>query len=151
MKMNKRQRNLLIRFIVVITITIITVIAMMNLKDWINYSEATMAMEQLGRIVLQHRKKTGSVPSESYINRIKPTLKGHLRLGNLRYRAIWIDFDSPGGEILAYSEKNYSPIIIGHGFIVLRLDGTVEWLNTKQFRELLAQQQSLIEIEMTKE
>ena len=149
--MNKYQKNLLIRFIAVITVTIIAVIAMMNFKDWINYSEAMRAMEHLGQEILQHRKDTGSIPSESYVNRIRPTLKGHLRLGNLRYRATWIDFDSPGDEILAYSESNYHSIIIGHGFIVLRLDGTVEWMDKKQFHKLLLKQQSPLEIEMTKE
>ncbi|MHC4911891.1 MAG: hypothetical protein ACYTE5_02680 [Planctomycetota bacterium] len=148
--MNKRQKAILINFTAVIVATAIAVAAMINFKDWINRSEATRAMQQLGKIVLQYRKDHGSVPPESYVDRIKENLEGHVRLGTLRYRARWIDFESTPDEILAYTEKNYhSLLFFGKGFIVLRLNGTVEWMGKQQFETLLAQQQSQIEKELT--
>lgn len=147
--MNKRQKAILIDFTAVIVATAIAVVAMINFKDWINRSEATRAMQQLGQIVLQYRKDHGSVPPKSYVDRIKQNLEGHVRLGNLQYRARWIDFESPPDEILAYTEKNYHSLLFGKGFIVLRLNGTIEWMEKQQFETLLAQQQSQIEKELT--
>jgi hypothetical protein len=121
---------------------------MINFKDWVNRSEGMRAMEQLSRIVLQYRKEHGCVPPESYIDRIKEDLQGYVRLSNLRYRALWIDFECPPDEILAYAEKNYRSSVIGEGFIVLRLDGRVEWMEKQKFKALLAQQQSPEEIRM---
>lgn len=147
-KMNKRQKIILTDFITVIVVTLIAVLAMINFKDWLNRSEAMRAMQHLGQIVLQHKKSYGSVPPESYVDGIKEQLQGHVRLGNLKYRARWLDFDSTPDEILAYTEKNYRSLVVGKGFIVLRLGGRVEWLQSTEFKTLLAQQQNPEEIEM---
>jgi hypothetical protein len=147
--MNKRQKAILIDFTIVIVATAIAVVAMINFKDWINRSEATRAMQQLAKIVLQYRKDHGLVPPESYVDRIRENLEGHVRLGSLQYRARWIDFESTPDEILAYTEKNFHSLLFGKGFIVLRLNGTVEWMEKQQFETLLAQQQSQIEKELT--
>lgn len=147
--MNKRQKAILRDFTIVIIATVIAVVAMIIFKDWINRSEATRAMQQLGEIVLNYRKEHGSVPPESYVDRIKQNLEGHVRLGTLRYRARWIDFESAPDEILAYSERNYHSPLFGKEFIVLRLNGNVEWMEKQQFETLLAQQQSQIEKELT--
>ncbi len=149
--MNRRQKTVLIDFVVIITITAVAVLAMVNLKDWVNRSEATRAMEQLGQEVLDYRNKYGSVPPQSYLDSNRENLQGNDRLGNLRYRARWIDFDCPPDEILAYTEKNYHSLLLSSGFIVLRLDGSVEWIDKQKFKTLLAQQQSLIEIQTMKE
>ena len=149
--MNKRQKNILIDFVAVITITAVAVLAMVNLKDWVNRSEAMQAMEQLGQDILNYRNKYGSVPPESYVDGVKEILQGRVRLGNLRYRARWIDFDCPPDEILAYTEKNYHSLFLRGGFIVLRLDGSVEWMEKQKFEALLAQQQSPMEIQTMKE
>lgn len=138
-------------FAAVIVVTAIAVVAMINFKDWVNRSEAMRAMEHLGQIVIQYRETNGSVPSESYVDGIREKLPGHLRLGNLQYRARWIDFESTSDEILAYTEKNYHSLIVGKGFIVLRLDGRVEWMARQRFEALLAQQQSPMEIQMLQE
>lgn len=148
--MNKRQKSVLINFVAVIVITATAIVAMINFKDWVNRSEAMRAMEHLGRIVLRYRENHGSVPPKSYIDNIKENLEGSVRFGNLQYRAMWIDFDSPSHEILAYVEKKYRSSITGKGYIVLRLDGRVEWMSKKEFEKLLAQQQSPMEIEMTR-
>ena len=146
--MNRRQKTILIDFITVIIVTVIAVVAMINFKDWVNRSEAMRAMEHLGKIVLQYRKNYGSVPPESYVDRIKEDLEGHVRLGALHYRALWINLESTPDEILAYTEKNYRSLLLGSGYVVLRLNGRVEWMNKQQFETLLVQQQSQAEIEM---
>jgi len=147
--MNKRQKAILIDFTIVIVATAIAVVAMINFKDWINRSEATRAMRQLGEIVLSYRKEHGSVPPESYVDRIRENLEGNVRLGELQYRARWIGLESSPDEVLAYTEKSYRSLFFGKGFIVLRLNGTVEWMEKQQFETLLAQQQSPVEKELT--
>ncbi len=146
--MNRRQKAILINVISVITITSIAVVAMINLKDWVNRSEAMLAMEDLGKLVLQYRNENGSVPPQSYVDNIKTNLKGHVRLGDLQYRALWIDFDSTPDDVLAYVEKKYRSFVLSNGFIVLRLDGRVEWMQKQQLDILLARQQSRMEIEI---
>ena len=146
--MNKHQKAILVRFITVIAITVIAIVAMINLKDWVNHSEAMRAMEHLGQVVLKYREKNGAVPPRSYIDEIKDQLEGHVRMGNLQYRARWIDFDSTSDEILAYSEKKYRSLLPNRGFIVLRLDGRVQWMDKKEFKPLLAAQQSSLEIQV---
>jgi len=146
--MNRRQKTILGNTTTVIVITAIAVAAMINLKNWVNRSEAIRAMENLGRIVLQYREKYGSVPPESYINRIKEELEGHVRLGEVIYRAQWISFESTPDEILAYTEKHHSSWLFGKKHTVLRLDGRVEWMDKRELETLLAQQQSSQELEM---
>jgi len=147
--MNKRQKNLLIDFIIVVIITAIAVVAMVNFKDYVNRSEAMRAMTQLGQIVLDYRKEHGAVPPESYVNTIKQNLQGQARLGDLRYRAQWIDFEATPDEILAYTEKKYHSLFFRKGYVVLRLDGGVEWTDKESFEQMLAAQQSPLEIQMT--
>ena len=140
--MNKRQRTILIKFVSVILITFIAVLTMINFKDWVNHTEAMRAMEHLGEMVLEYRGKHGLVPPESYVDGFKDRLEGQVRIGNLIYRARWIDIGCTGDEILAYTEKNYQSLIIKDGVIVLRFDGRVEWVGKKEFRSILARQQS---------
>ena len=147
--MNRQQKVTLIKFITVILATAIAVAAMLNIKDWVNRSEAMRAMKHLGQKILEYRKTYGSVPPESFVTNIKQSLEGYVRLGDLQYRGRWIDLESMPEEILAYSEKKYpSSLLLDNGFVVLRLSGHVEWLGTKQFRKVLAKQQSQKEIEM---
>ena len=143
--MNRRQKDVLINFVVVITITVVVVIGIINFKDWINRSEARRAMEHLGQIALKYRQEHGTVPPEFHVERIKTTLEGHARLGKLTYRARWIELDSTPDEILAYIRKDYSSLLFSAGYLVLRLDGRVEWMGAEEFEKLLAQQQSPME------
>ncbi len=146
--MNRRQKTILGNTATVIVITAIAVVAMINLKNWVNRSEATRAMENLGRMVSQYREKYGCVPPESHIDRIKEELEGHVRLGKVIYRAQWIDFESTPDEILAYTERPYSSWLFGKKHIILRLGGRVEWMDKREFETLLAQQQSSQELEL---
>jgi hypothetical protein len=88
------------------------------------------------------------VPSESYVNSVKEDLEGYVRLGGLQYRGLWIDFESTNDEILAYAKRDYHSLLVGKGYVVLRLDGRVEWLGTEEFETLLATQQSRAEMDM---
>jgi len=146
--MNRRQKTILGNTTTVIVITAIAVAAMINLKNWVNRSESMRAMEHLGRIVLQYREKYGSVPPESYIDKIKEELEGHVRLGKVIYRAQWISFESTPDEILVYTERPNSSWLFGKKCIILRLDGRAEWMDKRELETLLAQQQSSQELEM---
>ncbi len=134
------------KFTSVIAITAVSVIAMINIRDFVNHSEAMRAMEHLSRIITQYRKENGSVPSESYINGIKEKLYGYPRLRQLYYRALWIDIESPPDEILAYARQNYHSWFLKSGFIVIRLDGRVEWMNNEEFEKIITKRQSPAEI-----
>ncbi|MDD5326710.1 MAG: hypothetical protein PHY02_02725 [Phycisphaerae bacterium] len=149
--MNKRQKAILRDTATVIAITAIAVVAMIALRNWINRSEAMRAMEHLGRVVVQYRQSHGSVPSESYINRTREELEGRVRLGDVTYRAQWINFESSPDEILAYTEKPHGSWLFGKRYIVLRLDGRIEWMGKQKLDMLLAQQRSFQELESLRE
>jgi len=146
--MIKRQKALLRDVIIIIGLTAIAVAAMAHLRDWVNRSETMRAMEQLGQKVLKYRKDSGILPAESYVTNIKKEVEAGIRLEDLGYRALWIDFEATADEILAYSEKKYRSSLLRDGYVVLRLDGRVEWMGKKEFEELLAQQQDASEINM---
>lgn len=147
--MNKRQKAILVEVATVLLITLIAVLAMINFKDYINRSEAINAMQQLGKIVLEYRQQHGRVPSESVFLREKNDVKGSVRLPNLVYRGLWIDFEAEPNDILAYAEKNYPSSLLDDGYVVLMFDANAVWMGKADFEELLAQQQSEVEIEMT--
>jgi hypothetical protein len=146
--MNRRQKSIIVNTITVLVITAIAVGAMINLKNQINRSEAKRAMEGLSQAILQYKQKYGSVPPESFINRIREKLEGNVRLGEIIYRAQWISFDSTPDDILAYTAASRSSWLQEKEYLVLRLDGRVEWMKKLGFDALLAQQQSTQEIEM---
>jgi hypothetical protein len=146
--MNKKQKKTLINIITIFSVTIIAVVGMINAKDWVNRAEAMRAMEQLGQRVLKYREDNKAVPPESYVDTIKERLEGYVRLGKLQYRARWIDLDSTSEEILAFTPKNYSSSFLGKGYIVLRLDGSVQWIKSKEFEPLLRSYQSDMEIKL---
>jgi hypothetical protein len=149
--MQKRQRQIITNFVVVITVTFVSVVAMINFKDMVNRSEAVRAMEALGRQVVAYREEYGAAPPESYVDRIRQSLPGYARLGDLQYRARWIGFGSPDDTILAYTKKRYWTSFLEDGAVVLRLDGKVEWMEAGKFEPLLGKQQTTDEIKMLKE
>jgi hypothetical protein len=147
--MNKQQRRILVNFAVVIAVTIAAAFGMVELKNLVNRSEAIRAMEQLGQIVGNYRQKNGSVPPESYVNELKEKLEGRVRMGELQYRARWIEFNSPPDTILAYVRKNYHSLFFRPGVIVLRFDGRIEWMDRMSFDKEFARQQKPLEPELT--
>jgi len=148
--MNRRQKAVVVEIVTVLVVTVLAVVAMFNFKDYINRSEAIQAMQQLSQVVLDYKQKKGIVPPKPFVDNIMRDLKGGARLGNLRYRGLWVDFKPEPNEILAYTEKNYPSSLLNDGYIVLLLDGSVKWMDKEEFKKLLAQQQSETEIEMTR-
>ncbi len=96
--MNRRQKALLTESLLVLAATALAVVAMMSLRDYINRSEAMRAMGQLGQRVLEHHRQHGSLPPESFVNAIKGSLEGAVRMGNVKYRALYIGPDAPAGR-----------------------------------------------------
>ena len=143
--MNKRQKHLIRSVITVLTITAAFIVLMVNIKDLLNKKEAMRAMEIVGEEVLNYRRRYASLPPESYLTNIK---EDFVRLGTLNYRAQWIGFDAEPNTILAYAAKNYHTLAADPGYVVLYLDGRVEWMDKKDFEELLKEQQTTREIEM---
>lgn len=139
--MNTKQRTIIKDFIVVTAVTFVTVLAMICLKGRVNRLEATRAMDQLGKIVLAYRQQYGAVPPESYILNIKGDLPGAVRLGEIYYRARWLEFDAGDDEILACSIKTYRSLS-GNKFIVLKLNGDVQLIKPQQLQALSDQQQT---------
>jgi hypothetical protein len=146
--MNKRQKAILTDTVTVLVVTAVAAVAMVNLKNWVNRSEAMRAMEHLSKIVLQYREKHGSIPPESYIDTVKRELEGSVRLGEVIYRAQWITFESTPDQILAYTERYHDSWLFGKKYIVLHLDGRVEWMDKQKLETLLARQQSSRELEL---
>ena len=144
--MNKRQRSIITNFIFVTAGTAIFVGAMINVKDVINKSEAIRAMKLLGEEVRKYRDNRHSTPPESYFNRLKNSIST-VRLGDVQYRAQWIGFDSGPDTILAYSYKNYR-FFVKRGYVVMRLDGSVEWIERGEFIKLFKKQQTDAEIKL---
>ncbi len=144
--MNRRQKAILIEFAVVVFLTAIAVFAMVNFKDWVNRSEAVSAMKGIGERALEYRRNHGSLPAQFWIDRQLEDLPGSPRLGKLKYRGLWIDSESPPQTILAYAQRDYHSPFVGKGYVVLRLDGSVQWLGRAEFEDLLTKQQSPEEV-----
>jgi len=146
--MNKRQKSLILNIIAVLVTTVAFIVVIINVKDFLNKAEAMRAMETVGQEVLNYREQYGSLPPEPYLSRIKKQL---VRLGTLHYRAQWIGFDSEPNTVMAYTKQNYHSLAASEGYVVLLLDGRVEWMGTEQFETLLRKQQSAREVEMLQE
>jgi hypothetical protein len=148
---NRRQRALLTESLFVLFATVAAVIGMVQLKDYVNRSEALRAMTQLGQRILEYKKQYGSLPSQSFLDSIKGDVEGAVRMGNVNYRARWIGLDAPNDTILAYSQKRHPSSFFKDGYAVLRLDGTVEWLPTNRFATLFSTQRAPTEPNMPRQ
>ena len=147
--LNRKQKKLLANVVIVVAVTTAMVVGFANIKNVINRSEATRAMEILGKEILQYRQKYGSLPSEIYVKQYEEAI-GAVRL-SVQYRAQWIEYGAdPNTTILAYSEKNYRGFVKG-GYVVLWLNGKVEWINKKQFEKILTAQQQQQELQWLQE
>lgn len=148
--MNIRQKKLVSNSIVVLVFTVAMVATFANIKNVINRSEAMRATELVGQEILRYRKASGSLPPEHYVKEYINEI-GAVRISDFYYRAPWIEFGSePNSTILAYSEKNYRGFVKA-GSIVLWLNGKVEWMNKKQFKQALATQQKQQELQWIKD
>ena len=144
--MNKAQKRLVINLAGTVIVITAFIFGFGNFKDYINKAEVLRAFNDLGSKIMDYRKHNGQLPSDSMIENLKEQLEGSARVGEICYRAQWISIDSPPETIVAYTEKKYN-WLIGGGFVVLRLDGQVLYLAPKEFKKLLAPQQSILEIQ----
>jgi hypothetical protein len=140
------QKRLMINLATTAVIIAVFIFAFANFKDYVNKTEAIRAFNQLGQKILDYRKQHGTLPSESAIAGLKEEIEGSVRIGKIYYRAQWISIDSPPQTIVAYAEKKYSSFIES-GFVVLLLDGQVQYLPVEQFKEVLEKQQTMAEAE----
>jgi len=148
--LNKQQKKLVVNVVIVTIFTVVMVVGFANIKNVINRSESIRAMELLSKEILQYRKNHGSLPPEYHVKRFTDVI-GAVRITNFRYRATWIEFGAePMTTILAYSQKNYRGFVEA-GYIVLWLDGKVEWMKEKQFKQILDKQQKQQELQWIQE
>lgn len=140
--LTKRQKIIVAKFIAVGLVTAAAVFIMFNVKDFINRREGMLAMTQLGQYILEYKKNNNSLPPPTYIENIQKSIEGNVRLGKVQYRSMDITIDAPPDTILAYIPKKYNSLFfMTNGYIVLRLNGKVEWIEKNQFDALLASQQ----------
>jgi hypothetical protein len=149
--MNRRQKAVLTESAIVLVATAGAVVGMMQLKDYVNRSEAMRAMSQLGTQILEYRRQYGSLPPQSFVDDVKGEVEGAVRMGNVVYRALWIGPDAPGDTILAYSQKRLPSSFLKDGYVVLRLNGAVEWMPTPRFAALFPTQRAPTEPNLPEE
>jgi hypothetical protein len=148
--LNKQQKKLVINVLVVTVFTVIVVVGFANIKNIINRSESMRAMKLLGKEILQYRKTYGSLPSEHYVKQLTDKI-GAVRITNFHYRATWVEFGAePETTVLAYSQKDYRGFAEA-GYVVLWLNGKVEWIDKKQFEQTLEKQQKQQELQWIQE
>jgi hypothetical protein len=140
---NKRQLFIIRHFLSVIIVTLVVIFGLMNLRDVINKSESLREMGEFGKVIKNYRSKNGSFPPESWV---KPLESNFARLGNLKYRAQQIFYDSPPETILAYNKHRSYAIFVPSGYVILQIDGQVKWMSLKQFDEVFAQQEKAREL-----
>jgi len=144
--MNKLQKAVMTKLTSVLVFTLVAVVVFVNLRGIVNRSEAKRAMAHLRLIVNEYKERNGFLPPESFVRRAKQQYGWDTRLNDLRYRGLWITFESQPHEILAYTKDARSSFFSGNRHLILRLDGSIEWVGEKPFHELLSQQQSRDEI-----
>jgi len=145
--MKAKKRVLLIESLLVSAATLVAVTGMIHLKDYVNRSEAVRALNQLGQRIGDYRKQHGSLPPQSFIDTVEGQVEGSVRLGQLRYRALWIEPGASADTILAYSQKRHPSSLLRDGYVVLYLDGRVEWVVGEAFESQLARQQNRAEVQ----
>jgi hypothetical protein len=148
--MDKAQKRLAVNLVSSVVIIAIFIFAFANFKDYVNKAEAMRAFNKLGQKIVEYRNQHGLLPSESEIAGLKENIEGSARMGTIHYRAQWIGIDSPPETIVAYTKKSYHALVVESGFVVLRLDGQVQYIPTEEFEKILAKQQTMAEAEEMK-
>jgi hypothetical protein len=143
--LNKRQISVIRHFLIVIVVTLLFVFGLINLRDGLNRSEMQREMEVLGASIKDYRQKNGSLPSESWI---RGQVQNFARLGSLEYRAKSILYDSPPESIVASCLQNSYSMLVKKAYIVLRLDGSIEWLAPDIYSRMVKEQETATQDEL---
>ncbi len=138
--MNRKQRTLLINFIIVAVFTCVFIFAVFQLRDHVNRKEALFTMEMLRKEILDYKEKFRSLPPESWVVNNDVLDAARFKRGFI-YRARWIDYGAGDDTILMYMFLG-TRSFFRDGYAVMRLDGTVEWVPKERFEKQLASQQS---------
>ena len=111
------------------------------MKEKVNFSETIRAMQHLNLIINQYQTENKKLPAESFVEEQKPNLQGAPRMGDIVYRGKWIGPLDSRNTILAYVQKNYRGLLAKSGYVVLRLNGKVEWVDKESFKMQLELQE----------
>lgn len=148
--MNIRQKKLIANIIIVALFTAVMIVGFANIKNSINRSESIRAMQLIGKEALGYRQKNGSLPNEEYMKQFIEAI-GAVRINDIQYRASWIEYGSdPNNTILAYEKKTYTGLVKS-GYVVLWLNGKVQWIPKDDFEKILKEQQNQYELQWLKE
>lgn len=118
--MNTRQKSLTKKIILVIVLTFIFISAMTCYKDIVNKNEAMKSCNIVSSKIAEYKSTVGSLPPIDFVNNLIHNL-GLVRIGNVEYRARWMEPDSPEDSILLFSKKDYRTLLVKPGYVVLTL------------------------------
>ncbi len=123
--MNKRQRQLLVRFCIVMALTIALIVGLSQYRNVVNKSEAIRSMNILSIEIAKYNLYHGELPSSSYISDIIARY-GLLRVGPVECRSQWIEPGSGPETILLFSKKNYNSLFVKSGYIYITKEDMLE-------------------------
>ena len=142
--MNKRQKIIIAKLVIVIVVTFFAAVVLMNLKAVGLRREAMRAMTNLSLEIMNYKKTYIFLPPQEYLDKIIRDMKAQGLLGDVQYRASTA-VDSKDDEILAYTKTNYHTMFDKDDCLVLRLNGSVEWMDKFELDALLARQEGPME------
>ena len=148
--MNKKQRAMLIRLVLVIVITVGMVFAMVNVKEVVNKKESMLAARNLNFEILKYKQTNNKWPLQSYVDEKAKQIQGRTRLGKVEYRASMFDYVGSNDVVVFYIKREYSGPFIGSGYIVAKVNGKVEWLTEQDFDILMSLQWTVEELKKLK-
>ena len=142
--MNRRQKRLIVEASLVVSLTALAVVAMVNLKDWINRREALLAMKQLSEKIQAYKQTYGTVPPEQTVLLWTDSVSGRARLGKLTCRNDPVTVEVDPNAILAYTQQRYRSLLVHDGYIVVRVNGSVAWMTPPEFQTALGPASSAV-------
>lgn len=140
--MNRRQKSLFINILTVSVVTIIAMFALFDLRNHVNRKEAGRAITYLATVITDFKKNSGYLPPKRYVEAARKKIPENVRLSNFYYRARWISFDDKPDTPLAYSRLIQNSVFYKSCYIVLKLDCTIETVPQDDFEKKLEQIQS---------
>lgn len=149
--MNKKQRGLLVRLVVVVVITVGMVFAMVNVKEFVNKKEAMLAVGNLNVEIFKYKQANGKWPLQSYVDEKAKQIQGRARLGAVEYRGNLLGYVGSDDVVVVYVKRDYSGLFLDSGYIVAKVNGKVEWLSEEEFDILMSLQWTAEELKKMKE
>ncbi len=123
--MNKRQKQLLARFCIVMTLTIALIVGLSQYRNVVNKSEAIKSMDILSMEIAKYDLYHGELPSKGYISEVIARY-GLFRIGSVECRSQWIEPGSGPETILLFSKKNYKSLFVKPGYIYITKEDMLE-------------------------